>query len=168
VDITLFLRYTVAMIDTRFATALQIVMSVASDETRGLRCTSSTLAERLNTNPSFIRKLLGPMISDGLLISTPGNGGGIKLTRAASKIRLNEIYKAVSTESPLWNARDGVPSICFISSNIGRFTNSLCEKAERAVVASLAEFTVTDAIAELERLSDEQDEPAQSDCALTA
>ena len=46
------------MIDLRFPTALQMVLSVALADRDGFRCTSQILADGLSTNPSFIRKLL--------------------------------------------------------------------------------------------------------------
>ena len=149
--------YKTVMIDTRFTTALQIVVNVAVDGQRGVRSTSLTLAERLNTNASFIRKLLSPMTTNGLLNSAAGNGGGIKLARQAADIRLSEIYRSINADSPLWNARDDVPGICFVSNNIERLSNSLSKQAEQAVLETLENVTVADAIVELQRLDEERE-----------
>lgn len=48
------------MLDFRFPTALQMVLSVAVAEKQGMRSTSATLAAALEANPSFIRKLMVP------------------------------------------------------------------------------------------------------------
>lgn len=48
------------MLDYRFPTALQMVLSVAMAEQSGERSTSAILAYGLEANPSFIRKLMVP------------------------------------------------------------------------------------------------------------
>jgi Rrf2 family transcriptional repressor of oqxAB len=48
------------MLDYRFPTALQMVLSVAMAEQLGERSTSAILAYGLEANPSFIRKLMVP------------------------------------------------------------------------------------------------------------
>lgn len=48
------------MLDYRFPTALQMVLSVAMAEQMGERSTSAILAYGLEANPSFIRKLMVP------------------------------------------------------------------------------------------------------------
>lgn len=49
------------MLDYRFPTALQMVLSVAMAEQSGERSTSAILAYGLEANPSFIRKLMVPL-----------------------------------------------------------------------------------------------------------
>ncbi len=58
------------MLDFRFPTALQMVLSVAVAEKQGMRSTSATLAAALEANPSFIRKLMVPLTKDGIIVST--------------------------------------------------------------------------------------------------
>lgn len=63
------------MLDFRFPTALQMVLSVAVAEKQGMRSTSATLAAALEANPSFIRKLMVPLTKDGIIVSTLGRNG---------------------------------------------------------------------------------------------
>lgn len=56
------------MLDFRFPTALQMVLSVAVAEKQGMRSTSATLAAALEANPSFIRKLMVPLTKDGIIV----------------------------------------------------------------------------------------------------
>lgn len=60
------------MLDYRFPTALQMVLSVAMAEQLGERSTSAVLAYGLEANPSFIRKLMVPLTRDGIIVSTLG------------------------------------------------------------------------------------------------
>lgn len=69
------------MLDYRFPTALQMVLSVAMAEQMGERSTSAILAYGLEANPSFIRKLMVPLTRDGIIVSTLGRNGSIHLGR---------------------------------------------------------------------------------------
>ncbi len=72
------------MLDYRFPTALQMVLSVAMAEQMGERSTSAILAYGLEANPSFIRKLMVPLTRDGIIVSTLGRNGSIHLGRPAA------------------------------------------------------------------------------------
>lgn len=76
------------MLDYRFPTALQMVLSVAMAEQLGERSTSAILAYGLEANPSFIRKLMVPLTRDGIIVSTLGRNGSIHLGRPAEEITL--------------------------------------------------------------------------------
>lgn len=147
----IFSRLMRAMIDTRFSTALQIVISVAVNEEAGRRCTSDTLATSLDTSPSFVRKFLSSLSLSGLVKPSAGYQGGIRLGRPADEIRLSEIYSLVTADKRLWATRDNLPDHCFITGNIGAFSSDLCEMAERSVVDKLDEMTIRSSIDELRR-----------------
>lgn len=83
------------MLDYRFPTALQMVLSVAMAEQMGKRSTSAILAYGLEANPSFIRKLMVPLTRDGIIVSTLGRTGSIHLGRPAAEITLRDIYVSV-------------------------------------------------------------------------
>ncbi len=88
------------MLDYRFPTALQMVLSVAMAEQMGERSTSAILAYGLEANPSFIRKLMVPLTRDGIIVSTLGRNGSIHLGRPADKITLRDIYLVTALSSP--------------------------------------------------------------------
>ena len=72
------------MLDYRFPTALQMVLSVAMAEQLGERSTSAILAYGLEANPSFIRKFDGAVSRVmGLFVSTLGRNGSIHLWSSA-------------------------------------------------------------------------------------
>ena len=137
------------MIDVRFSTAIQMVLSVALAEHDGFRCTSQMLAEGLGANPSFVRTLIVPLNRDGLVVSTKGKGGGIRLGRASDKITLRDIYCAVTEDKKLFVARSDVPARCRISANIGEFFKMITQDAEGAVLNSLESRTVAESLAEI-------------------
>lgn len=92
------------MLDYRFPTALQMVLSVAMAEQSGERSTSATRL-RPEANPSFIRKLMVPLARDGIIVSTLGRNGSIHLGRPAEEITLRDIYLSVTEDKAV-----GVPS----------------------------------------------------------
>src|ERR1700719_5052687 len=106
------------MIDLRFSTALQMVLSVALADRDDFRCTSRTLAEGLGTNASFIRKLLIPLTREGMIMAVIGKGGGLHLGRAAEQITLRDLYLAVMEHKRILVAREDIPARCRISANI--------------------------------------------------
>lgn len=144
------------MIDTRFSTALQIVISVAVNEEANLRSTSQSLAAGLDTNASFVRKLLIPLTERGILASTVGNRGGVRLGRPPNEIQLSEIYSSAISEKKIWATRHNIPSQCLVSKNISELSEYFCDRAEQAVVDMLGSVTVEASIAELRRIESEK------------
>src|SRR3984957_1914728 len=125
------------MIDLRFSTALQMVLSVALADKDDFRCTSRTLAEGLGTNASFIRKLLIPLTREGMIVAAIGKGGGLHLGRAAGQITLRDLYLAVTEDKRILVAREDIPSRCRISANINGFFAEVYEEIDLALYNAL-------------------------------
>ena len=140
------------MIDLRFSTALQMVLSVALADKDGFRCTSRTLAEGLGTNASFIRKLLIPLTREGMIAASIGKGGGLHLGRAAEQITLRQVYLAVMDDKRILVARDDIPIRCRVSANINEFFAEVATDAETAMLDALAHRNIADSLAKLLRL----------------
>lgn len=136
------------MLDYRFPTALQMVLSVAMAEQMGERSTSAILAYGLEANPSFIRKLMVPLTRDGIIVSTLGRNGSIHLGRPADKIKitLRDIYLSVIEDKKLWASRPDVPARCVVSANACWYFKSVADEAEQASLNVLARHTVASAL----------------------
>ncbi|AMJ70891.1 transcriptional regulator [Enterobacter cloacae] len=139
------------MLDYRFPTALQMVLSVAMAEQLGERSTSAILAYGLEANPSFIRKLMVPLTRDGIIVSTLGRNGSIHLGRPPEKITLRDIYLSVTEDKKLWASRPDVPARCVVSANACWYFKSISEEAEQASLAVLARHTVASALDEVKK-----------------
>jgi len=137
------------MMDTRFSSALQIIITVAVNENNNTRSTSNTLASGLDAKPSLVRKLIAPLMQKNILVSSEGYQGGYRLGRPADSIYLSEIYLAVTPDKKIWGTREDIPAACFISSNMGEWSAKLCKEAEGALLGVLGERSVQDAISEL-------------------
>jgi Rrf2 family transcriptional repressor of oqxAB len=140
------------MIDLRFSTALQMLLSVALADRDGFRCTSRTLAEGLGTNASFIRKLLIPLTREGMIVTAIGKGGGLHLGRAADQITLRDLYLAVTENKKILAAREDVAARCRVSANINEFFAEVATDAETAMLDALGRRNIADSLAELLRL----------------
>jgi Rrf2 family transcriptional repressor of oqxAB len=137
------------MLDYRFPTALQMVLSVAMAEQSGKRSTSAILAYGLEANPSFIRKLMVPLTRDGIIVSTLGRTGSIHLGRPADRITLRDIYVSVIEDKKIWASRPEVPARCVVSANACWYFKAIAQEAEEASLEVLAKRTVADALEEL-------------------
>ena len=142
------------MIDLRFSTAVQMVLSVALAEHDDFRCTSEMLAEGLGTNPSLIRKLLFPLSRDGLIRTSVGKGGGLRLGRAADRITLRDVYQSVTANKAILAIRDNIPRRCRISANINEFFDTVTGEAERALLETLQRRTIASSLADILRLDE--------------
>jgi Rrf2 family transcriptional repressor of oqxAB len=140
------------MSDTRFPTALQIVVTVAVNEAAGVRTTSPQLATSLDTNPSFVRKIVSTLSKSGILISSDGVSGGIRLARPAPDIKLLEIHGSVLPEQKAWSARENIPTICSVTRNISAVSDQLSARADKAVAGVLEGVTVQDCIDRINQL----------------
>lgn len=140
------------MIDIRFPTALQIMLSLALAEQQSVsHLSSSQLAESLGANPSFVRKLLVPLVQSKLLRSQMGKAGGVRLARPAAEITLRDIYRAVVADTKIWAPRTGIPHRCLVSSNVQGYFEELIDDAQESILSMLGQRTLQQALAELER-----------------
>ncbi|EOZ5245030.1 Rrf2 family transcriptional regulator [Enterobacter hormaechei] len=144
------------MLDYRFPTALQMVLSVAMAEQSGERSTSAILAYGLEANPSFIRKLMVPLARDGIIVSTLG--------RPAEEITLRDIYLSVTEDKKLWASRPDVPARCVVSANACWYFKSIADEAEQASLAVLARHTVASALEEVKKADTSGCDPVPELC----
>ncbi len=141
------------MIDLRFPTALQVMLSLALAQAERIeRLSSSQLAEGVGSNPTFIRRLLAPLMQAGLVHSVMGREGGVSLGVDASKITLDMIYTAVVGDKKLWNERSDIPHRCLVSSNIDQLFENLAQEVDSSVTRLLKKRTLAHALLELRSL----------------
>ena len=137
------------MIDVRFSTALQMLLTLALGETEGYeRLSSSVLAKGLDAHPTFVRKLLQPLADAKLVDSVFGREGGVRLRRRPEEITLLDVYLAVVGDKRLWEPRI-VPHRCLVSSNMERYFVGLAAEADSAIMKTLRGLTLADSLAEL-------------------
>lgn len=144
------------MIDVRFPTAIQMVLSLAVAERKGERCTSAALASGLGANPVLVRKLAVPLVADGIILSSTGKTGGLKLGRPPEAITLKDVYLSVTDDKSLFTGRSDVPNVCIVSRNITSFFGEVSSGVDRVVMDQLASVTVADSLARIETLEEQR------------
>jgi Rrf2 family transcriptional repressor of oqxAB len=145
------------MIDVRFPTALQMMLSLALAQAEGVeRLSSAQLAEGVDSNPTFVRRLLVPLIQAGFVRSTMGRDGGVSLGVDAAEITLGEIYKATMGDKRLWTGRSDIPHRCLVSCNVERFFGDLAGKVDESVFRLLDKQTLANALSQLRILDAER------------
>lgn len=147
------------VLDIRFSSALKamLVLAVAAEEESPYPSTlsSAQLADLLGTNPSLVRKLLVPLVRNGLVESAKGRAGGARLAKPASEITLAEIYRCSVGDKPLWACRpDGSPT-CEVTANAAEYFTRLSAATERAALDVLEGRTLADSVAEVREINEE-------------
>lgn len=126
--------------NSQFAIAIHLLTLLAQtpDEAQ----TSEQMAGSVNTNPVFIRRILGELGRSGLVASHPGVGGGWRLARDPAAISLLDVYQAVD-EGHLLSMHHRSPNpACLIGRNIQRTLTLYFDEAQRSFEQSLARQTV--------------------------
>jgi Rrf2 family protein len=129
---------------TRFSVAVHALALI--DRVDGKRLTSQAIAYSVGTNASFVRRLLSMLAHAGLVESSPGIGGA-RLLRAAGKITLLDIYRAVDMEGEHRLAIHDDPSPCC---TVGRYIegalDAVIAPAEQAFENQLERRTLADVL----------------------
>jgi Rrf2 family transcriptional repressor of oqxAB len=149
------------MLDVRFSSALKAMLLLGHADEQGSPVLSSTqLARSLNTNPSLVRKMMVPLVRDGLVASIKGRGGGVRLGRPADQIALREIYRSAIGDKPLWAPRADGPRECLVTNHSAQYFANLTDETETAAFGALAGRTLADSLDELRAIDRASGAPA--------
>ena len=139
----------------RFTLAVHMLGVIADHELRcGEPATSEQMAERINTNPVVVRRILSDLRDAGLVETKRGVGGGVWLARKPEAISLRDVYEAVEADTELLALHPNPPSrSCSTAVNIEDYLRQVYGEAEEALKRKLATVTVADLTRELMRRS---------------
>ena len=143
--------------DLRFSSALQVLLSLAlAEEQCAVPVASSQLADGLGVPSSVVRRLAAVLIEHGLVSSSMGKSGGLRLARSAGQIRLVDVYDAVQVDAPLWGRRKDLVHQCLVTTHIEEFVEELDADTQAVVRRFLAGRTLADSMARLKKLDVEK------------
>jgi Rrf2 family protein len=100
------------------------------------------MAGSVNTNPVFIRRILGLLNRAGLVASQPGVGGGWQLRRDPNEITLLAVYKAVHGGDLIAMHHSQPNPNCLVGRNIQHTLETYFNEAEQAFEEVLAQQTI--------------------------
>jgi Rrf2 family protein len=126
--------------NTRMATAIQILCVIAHKGPDGTN--SEIVAKSLRTNPVVVRRLLKCMQQLGLVEIRPGKDGGVQLGRPPSQITLDQIYKAVETETGVFALRPRGNPNCPVDSRMKDLLTPIFGATDTAVEKTLKQTTL--------------------------
>lgn len=104
--------------------------------------TSEFIAGSVNTNPVFIRRVLGLLNRAGFVTSQPGVGGGWRLLRQPASMTLLEVYRAVDERQLLAMHHSQPNPDCLVGRNIQRTLTAYFDEAQQAFEQVLAGQTI--------------------------
>lgn len=133
--------------NSHFALATHVLTVLAVHRDQG-PVTSAQIARSINTNPAFLRTLLGQLREAGLIETSLGKGGGAQLARAASRVTLADVYKAVETRPAIQLHRCAPNKACVVGRHILTLLDEVVEDVEAAALRKLAATTVADLAAQ--------------------
>jgi Rrf2 family protein len=133
---------------SRLVVATHVLAALAL--ARGTPVSSEAVARSVNTNPAFVRRLLGALSKAGLAESQMGQGGGALLARPAEKITLFDVYRAVDDQNVFALHHHGPNPKCPIGRNITPILEVEIAEAANALERSLAGTTIADIAGRIE------------------
>jgi Rrf2 family protein len=126
--------------NTRMATAIQILCVIAYKGPDGTN--SEIISRSLRTNPVVVRRLMKCLQHHGLVEIHPGKDGGVQLARAPDQITLDEIYKAVETDTEVFALRPKGDPRCPVDTKMKGLLGPIFGAANNAVEATLKQTTL--------------------------
>lgn len=107
--------------------------------------TIGELAERHGLSKNHLMKVVNDLARQGLLETTRGRGGGLRLLRPAATIRIGDVVRAAETDFRLVECFDPGLDRCTLTSNCR--LKSVFGSALRAFFAELDATTLADLVA---------------------
>ncbi len=144
------LCYIGTMVNVRFASALQMMMSLShgADEGHPL-LTSVQLAEGLNTNPTSVRALVSLLAKAGLVEAFKGKTGGVRLKKKPDKVTLKDIYLAVAENGTFLSCRTEIPHQCIVTRNMDSIFAEVSQSAEKVLLKHFSGTSLSQLMARL-------------------
>ena len=133
----------------RFAFAVHVMAVLALQKADC--CPSSRLAQKVNTNPVVIRRLLIELQEAGLISTLRGPHGGAVLRRKPEKVTLREIHHAVDQGNTFATHPKEPSPECPVGRKIAGVMQRIRDRTNRALAQELEKVTLADVLRDLRR-----------------
>ena len=124
---------------------LRVLMYCAATEGREQPVTITEVAEGYGISRSHLMKIVQQLAAQGLLETTRGRGGGMRLMVPASAINIGAVVRATETDFNLVECFDPGTNQCRLSSHCG--LKGVLWQAMQAYLAVLDSVTLADLMA---------------------
>jgi Rrf2 family protein len=132
--------------NTHFAIATHVLTALALHE--GTLMTSGQLAYSVDTNPAFLRAVLGRLREAELIQTRLGKGGGSTLARPARAISLLDVFRATEGTARLAQ-HDCGGSACVVGQQMPKLLKGIECRLDTLLAKELSGTTIADLAAEL-------------------
>ena len=122
---------------------LRVLMYCAASDGRAQPVTITEVAESYGISRSHLTKIVQQLSAGGLLETTRGRGGGMRLMRPANEINVGEVVRATETDFTLVECFDSESNQCRLSSHcqlqgiLGQAMGSFFRVLDRYTLADL-------------------------------
>ena len=108
---------------------------------------SKSIADSINTNPSYVRQLMSALNKAGILKSIQGHAKP-ELAKDSKKITLCQIYLAVEGNKPLLHLDTNTNPDCCVGSNIQITMKSFYDEIQSVAIEKMKAITFQDILDE--------------------
>ena len=131
--------------NTQFAVAVHVLTYLAGIDD-GRPASSEELSRSTNVNAVYIRRVMGPLRSAGLVRSRPGVHGGWELALDPSQTSLDQVWLLLQGTDPVLGLHGPNPQ-CPVGRDVQAALIDIDAGVARAVRAELAGRTIGDVVA---------------------
>jgi Rrf2 family nitric oxide-sensitive transcriptional repressor len=98
---------------------LRVLMYCAASQARAQPVTITEIADSYGISRSHLTKIVQQLSAQGLLETTRGRGGGMRLAKPAQEINLGAVVRATETDFTLVECFDSASNQCRLSQHCG-------------------------------------------------
>lgn len=137
-----------------FKIAIHAIVMLAQ---RNCLLSSSTIADRVDSHATFLRRVLQTLSQAGIVESKGGRDGGYRLRSDPSKLTLGEVYEAVHAGRPDSCTEAAIQSGCGEAGQLLDWElERILHEAETHTIRYLQQFTIEHVISNISLFSNEQ------------
>lgn len=135
----------------QFSIAIHILAALGFFEGRESELSSSLLAKSVNTNASFVRRILARLSKAGLVRTSTGKNGRCSLAIPAASITLLDIYRAIEAPHAFVIHEYEKFKPCIVSCNLKESLEKVLDRTQKSVEESLRDVHLSDVISDIKK-----------------
>ena len=136
----------------QFTVAAHIMSALGFYQYREM--SSTTLAESVNADPTFVRKSLSKLSKAGLVVTKRGKSGASVLARPPQRITLLDIYRASAAPPAFAIHSYPADKRCPVSCHLKECMSGVLSQAQNSFERSLAKITLADLVGQIREKTD--------------